>query len=128
MFGDPNDPFLIIAEAAAELRMAKGTLDNHRCRKTGPKFRRHGGRIVYRLSDLHAWSEQRAVETAGTSRSRTLPSEEPRRSGDRPSGPGLAEGKRPRGALERKPEYPYRSLHIDIRETGEREPGDHPSP
>ena len=41
--------------------MAKRTLDNHRWKGTGPKFRRHGGRIVYRRCDLLAWSEQRAA-------------------------------------------------------------------
>ena len=64
MFGQSDDDFLIASEAAAKLRIAKRTLDNHRWKGTGPKFRRHGGRIVYRHSDLLAWSEERAARLA----------------------------------------------------------------
>ena len=59
MTTDTDDPFLTIDEAARLLRVSRRTLDNYRCRKLGPPYRRHGGRIVYRLSDLLAWSEQR---------------------------------------------------------------------
>lgn len=41
MSGDP-DGFLIVPEAAAELRMAKRTLDNHRRKGAGLKSRPHG--------------------------------------------------------------------------------------
>jgi hypothetical protein len=61
MSNDAESNFLIAAEAAAVLRMAKRTLDTHRCKGTGPKFRRHGGRIVYRLCDVLEWSENRAA-------------------------------------------------------------------
>ena len=59
MTDDIDDPFLTIDEAAQLLRVSRRTLDNYRYRKRGPPYRRHGGRIVYRLSDLLAWSEQR---------------------------------------------------------------------
>src|SRR5262245_53333905 len=59
MADDIDDPFLTIDEAAQVLRVSGRTLDNYRSRKKGPPYRRHGGRIVYRLSDLLAWSEQR---------------------------------------------------------------------
>ena len=59
MTDDIDDPFLTIDEAAQVLRVSRRTLDNYRYRKRGPPYRRHGGRIVYRLSDLLAWSEQR---------------------------------------------------------------------
>ena len=56
--------FLIAAEAAAILRIAKRTLDAHRSKGTGPRFRRHGDRIVYRLCDILAWSGHRDARNA----------------------------------------------------------------
>jgi hypothetical protein len=64
MSNNAENDFLISAEAADLMRMAKRTLDNHRSKGTGPKFRRHGGRIVYRRCDLLDWSEQRAARNA----------------------------------------------------------------
>jgi hypothetical protein len=55
MSEEAENAFLIVAEAAEALRMAKRTLDNHRCKGTGPKFRRHGGRIVYRHECSASW-------------------------------------------------------------------------
>jgi hypothetical protein len=49
-------PFLTVKEAAHFLRLKPRTLDDMRCRGIGPKFRKHGGRIVYHLDDLIAWS------------------------------------------------------------------------
>lgn len=57
--GLPDAPFLTIAEAARLLRVNPRTLDNMRWKRTGPVFRRHGGRIVYCRKELLAWSEQR---------------------------------------------------------------------
>ncbi|MGF1622345.1 MAG: helix-turn-helix domain-containing protein [Rhodomicrobiaceae bacterium] len=51
--------FLTIAEAADLLRVHRRTLDNMRWRGTGPIFRRHGGRIVYKRDELLAWSAER---------------------------------------------------------------------
>ncbi|HML29824.1 MAG TPA: helix-turn-helix domain-containing protein [Hyphomicrobium sp.] len=50
-------PFLTVAEAATYLRLKKHTLDNMRWQGTGPRFRKHGGRIVYHQDDLKTWSE-----------------------------------------------------------------------
>ena len=57
-------PFLTIAEAAQLLRVNRRTLDNLRWKGTGPRFRRHGGRIIYHRSELLAWSEQRRASLA----------------------------------------------------------------
>ena len=57
-------PFLTIAEAAQLLRVNRRTLDNLRWKGTGPRFRRHGGRIIYHRSELLAWSEQRRANQA----------------------------------------------------------------
>jgi len=54
----PPSPFLTVKEAAHFLRLKPRTLDDMRCQGTGPKFRKHGGRIVYHLDDLIEWSER----------------------------------------------------------------------
>ena len=73
MTDDIDDPFLTIDEAAQLLRVSRRTLDNYRYRKQGPPYRRHGGRIVYRLSDLLAWSEQRRARHPKRDKSETPP-------------------------------------------------------
>ena len=52
-----RSPFLTIAEAADYLRLKPHTLDNMRWRGTGPRFRKHGGRIFYHRDDVNDWSE-----------------------------------------------------------------------
>lgn len=49
-------PFLTVAEAADYLRLKKRTLDNMRWMGTGPRFRKHGGRIFYDVDELKEWS------------------------------------------------------------------------
>jgi hypothetical protein len=56
MTDNPETPFLTVAEAAAFLRLKKRTLDNLRWMGTGPKFRKHGGRIYYHVDELKEWS------------------------------------------------------------------------
>lgn len=50
-------PFLTIEEAARLLRVKRRTLDNLRWQRTGPPFRRHGGRVVYQREELLEWSK-----------------------------------------------------------------------
>ncbi len=50
-------PFLDVQEAAAYLRLKKRTLDNMRWQGIGPRFRKHGGRVLYHRDDLKNWSE-----------------------------------------------------------------------
>lgn len=57
MLEDTLSPFFTVEEAAAYLRLKKRTLDNMRWQGTGPRFRKHGGRIVYHRDDLKKWSE-----------------------------------------------------------------------
>jgi len=52
-----DNPFLTVEEAATWLRLKKRTLDNMRWMGTGPKFRKHGGRIFYHVDDLTEWSQ-----------------------------------------------------------------------
>ena len=50
-------PFLKVEEAANYLRLKKRTLDNKRWMGTGPTFRKHGGRVYYRLEEISKWSD-----------------------------------------------------------------------
>ncbi len=54
-------PFLDTPHAADYLLISVHTLKNHRILGSGPKFRRHGGRIVYHRDDLDQWSEENSV-------------------------------------------------------------------
>lgn len=47
-------------EAARILGLSDRTLEKHRSYGTGPVYRKIGGRVVYRLEDLLAWSERGA--------------------------------------------------------------------
>jgi Helix-turn-helix domain len=59
-------PFLTVEEAATYLRLKKRTLDNMRWLGTGPKYRKHGGRIYYHVDELKEWSlNSRRISTSG---------------------------------------------------------------
>ena len=47
-------------ETAEYLRVAEHTLENWRYRRTGPRFLKAGGRVLYRRSDLDAWLDANA--------------------------------------------------------------------
>lgn len=59
MAEERKSPFLDTSEASDYLRLKKRTLDNMRWLGTGPKYRKHGGRILYHIDDLDAWSSER---------------------------------------------------------------------
>jgi len=44
-------------DAALILGLSARTLEKHRCFGTGPHFHKLGGRVVYAVSDLHAWAD-----------------------------------------------------------------------
>lgn len=73
MIDNADESFLTIREAAERLRIKKRTLDNLRWQGTGPPFRRHGGRIVYLLSELLAWSDERRAQTLSKKEKLALP-------------------------------------------------------
>jgi predicted DNA-binding transcriptional regulator AlpA len=62
MSNNPSDPqrHLKTAEAARFLGLSDRTLEKHRSYGTGPIYRKIGGRVVYTLEDLQAWSERAA--------------------------------------------------------------------
>lgn len=43
--------------AAALLQISTSTLAKMRLTGRGPRYRKHGGKVVYELSDLEHWSE-----------------------------------------------------------------------
>ena len=57
MCRDIPSPYLTTNEAAAFLRIKPRTLANMRNREFGPAYRKHGGRVVYTVEDLIAWSD-----------------------------------------------------------------------
>lgn len=122
MVGQSDDEFLTASEAAAKLRIAKRTLDNHRWKGTGPKFRRHGGRIVYRHSDLLAWSEERAARLAARKSPHNGSAQQAhnRDSSHRVGSIDLAQAKRPQTLLEHHSERSDRLIQADQPNAGER--------
>jgi len=46
-------------EAARFLRLSPRTLEKMRVVGGGPRFRKHGRRVLYALADLEAWSAER---------------------------------------------------------------------
>lgn len=60
-----HSPFLLEPEAAAYLRVSMRTLRSWRAdgRQKGPRFRYHGGVVVYAVVDLDKFSEQHATKT-----------------------------------------------------------------
>ena len=91
--------FFTIAEAAELMRVKRRTLDNFRWRGEGPRFRRHGGRIVYHRDDLLAWSDQRRARIA-SERKEPAPARTSDRSLPLADDGGAAE--RPAAVVERK--------------------------
>jgi hypothetical protein len=128
MFDDDDDPFLTIDEAAELLRVSRRTLDNYRYRKVGPPYRRHGGRIVYRLSDLIAWSEQRRVRHPKRNKADETPPLHHDAARDRHRRPRVPKGRRSDPPLERQPQRPDRLLSTRLPAAPAGGAGRHPPP
>lgn len=62
--GRPS-PFLTVNEAAEYLRLERRTLDNWRWAGLGPDWRKHGGRVVYHIDDLRAFSDGKGMRGHG---------------------------------------------------------------
>ena len=54
--------YLTNDEAAEYLRLSPRTLEKQRVIGGGPKFRKFGRRVMYAVSDLNAWADQRSYE------------------------------------------------------------------
>jgi len=56
-FTPPTPKFLNSKQAAEYLGLKPNTLAKMRVFGNGPKYRKHGFRVLYALDDLNAWSE-----------------------------------------------------------------------
>ena len=55
---DSQPVFLTSEESAAYLRISPITLSKMRMSGEGPRYRKHGRRVVYTVDELEAWSEK----------------------------------------------------------------------
>ncbi|GLS13128.1 helix-turn-helix domain-containing protein [Hydrogenophaga electricum] len=55
--------YLTNDEAAEYLRLSPRTLEKQRVLGGGPKFRKFGRRVMYAVTDLDAWAEDRSYAT-----------------------------------------------------------------
>jgi hypothetical protein len=60
-------------EAARFLGLSGRTLEKHRCYGTGPVYRKIGGRVVYTVDDLVAWSERGIRRSTSDADAEVLP-------------------------------------------------------
>lgn len=63
---EPNStttPFLSNVEAAVFLKLSPRTLEKMRVIGGGPRFRKFGRRVLYKLNDLEQWADGRACES-----------------------------------------------------------------
>ncbi len=65
--------YLRTKEAAEFLSLSARTLEKHRTYGTGPAYRKLGGRVVYSIDDLQAWTERGAVTSTSDPRGSVLP-------------------------------------------------------
>ncbi|KHK52061.1 transcriptional regulator [Ralstonia sp. A12] len=54
--------YLTNDEAAEYLRLSPRTLEKQRVIGGGPRFRKFGRRVMYAVTDLEAWADQRSFE------------------------------------------------------------------
>lgn len=60
-----GNTFLSVVEAASYLGISRRLLDNWRYQGGGPKYRKHGGRVLYLRDDLDQWSKDREYSSTG---------------------------------------------------------------
>ncbi|MGN8119221.1 helix-turn-helix transcriptional regulator [Labrys sp. 22185] len=65
--------FLRTKEAAHFLSLSARTLEKHRTYGTGPAYRKLGGRVVYAIDELLAWTDRGAVTSTSDPRGSVLP-------------------------------------------------------
>jgi hypothetical protein len=54
------DDYLMTPAAGRRLKLSPRTLEKHRTFGTGPRYRKIGGRVVYKVSDLDEWADRGA--------------------------------------------------------------------
>ncbi|WP_137725733.1 helix-turn-helix transcriptional regulator [Prescottella subtropica] len=58
----PESPLATPDEVAAFLRTTTAKLANDRYRGIGPKFVKHGRRVIYRWDDVQAWVDAHTMQ------------------------------------------------------------------
>ena len=58
-----QDAFLTQREAAGVLRISERTLERFRLDGSGPQFVKAGRRVLYRRSDIDAWTDARTFNS-----------------------------------------------------------------
>lgn len=58
----PSQRYLTNDEAAAYLRLSPRTLEKQRVIGGGPTFRKFGRRVMYAMTDLDTWADERSFE------------------------------------------------------------------
>jgi hypothetical protein len=53
-------PFMDTVQAAGFLKISPRTLEKQRVIGGGPRFRKFGSRVLYALTDLQAWADERS--------------------------------------------------------------------
>lgn len=59
--------YLTTKQAADYLKLSYFCLEKMRSRGGGPRFRRHGRRVVYAVAELDAWSDARVMDSTADS-------------------------------------------------------------
>ncbi|WP_288076304.1 DNA-binding protein [Rhodococcus sp. (in: high G+C Gram-positive bacteria)] len=57
-----ESPLATASEVAEYLRTTTTKLANDRYRGVGPKFVKHGRRVLYRWADVYAWTEANTLQ------------------------------------------------------------------
>lgn len=58
-----QSPYLTTEAAAQFLSLSPKTLEKYRVTGGGPRFRKHGRRVLYAKDDLKDWSDERAYDS-----------------------------------------------------------------
>jgi predicted DNA-binding transcriptional regulator AlpA len=65
--------YLRTSEAARFLGLSDRTMEKHRSYGTGPVYLKIGGRVVYTLADLQAWSQRGARNSTSDPDAQVVP-------------------------------------------------------
>jgi hypothetical protein len=72
-------------QAGRFLNLSSRTLEKHRTFGTGPVYRKIGGRVVYTVEDLKAWSERGARRSTTDPHASVVPAAKPITANSQPS-------------------------------------------
>jgi hypothetical protein len=63
MARNPDEPeYLLTEEAATFLRRSERTLTRYRAEGIGPRYHKHGGRVLYAATSLREWVAETTIK------------------------------------------------------------------